>query len=84
MAKSTGPILAVGGLTALNDTLTGSFDLKVLIATGAAALVFSGLEKAFGQPVVMLSYLALVTAVVVPLRSGKPTPAQSIIKYVNG
>jgi len=85
MAQSTGPILVAGGLTIANEFVTGSgLKWAQVIATGATAMIFAGLESVVGKPAVMLAWVVLTTAVFVPLQKGKSTPAESLLNYING
>jgi hypothetical protein len=71
MAKTTGVVLAVGGITAANELLfaplAGSgtpwknFNWRVIPATGVFALAMAGLETISPQLAMGLSITALVT-----------------------
>jgi hypothetical protein len=85
MAASTGPILAVGGITVANRTVFNDqpMDWKVPIGTALAALVFSGAERAVGRSAVYLAYLALVTVVFARVDPTVPSPAESALRWFN-
>lgn len=85
MAETTGPILAVGGLTLANRVVFNdrAMDWKVPIATAMAAVLFAGLEKAVGRPAVWLAYLALATSVLARVDPSTPSPAESALKWFN-
>lgn len=72
MAKSTGPILAVGGITLFNKWLGNDqgFDVKIVVATGIAAGVLALLEKASPQLAVGIAYIALITSLLIKPASG--------------
>jgi len=84
--KSTGPILAIGGITVANQSLINDepIDWKVLIATGISVGVFSLLEKAFPTVAPKLAWLALVSVLFVRLKPGVPSPTESFVKWWEG
>lgn len=78
MARSTGPILAIGGLTIANRVIFNDeeMDWRVPIATGIAAMLFSMAEKAWPKGAINLAWLALITSMFV--RTGdSPSPIES-------
>jgi hypothetical protein len=82
MAKSTGPILLVGGLEFTNEYLNGgTIDLKVLLATGIAAGGLAVIEQIPGmEPIAVgIAWIAFVTLMFTRL-NGKPSPAETIQK----
>jgi hypothetical protein len=80
MAKSTGPILAIGGITLANKSLLHQqpFDWRIAIATGISAGMFALLEKGWERGAVALSWLALVTVLLVRVDRNVPAPAESL------
>lgn len=85
MAASTGPILAVGGITLANRVIFNDqpMDWKVPIATVMAALLFSGAERAVGRVAVNVAYLALITVVFARVDPKVPSPAESALRWFN-
>lgn len=85
MAASTGPVLAIGAITIANRTVFNDqpMDWKVPIATGIAAVLFSGMERAVGKSAVTLAYLALVTCVLARVDPKVPSPAESALSWFN-
>lgn len=88
MARSTGIVLAVGGLTAANEVLfaplAGSkiqFNWKIVPATAGLALALAGLERIAPQFAVGLAWLALAAVLVVPFGSA-PTPVANVNKIL--
>lgn len=73
MAKSTGPILAVGGITFVNDWIGNgqSPDFKILLATGIAAGMLGLFEKANQPLAVGIAWIALVTSLLIPPAHGR-------------
>jgi hypothetical protein len=85
IAASTGPILAVGGITLANRVVFNGqpMDWKVPIGTTIAALLFAGAERAVGRTAVNLAYLALITVVLVRVDPKVPSPAESALRWFN-
>ncbi len=79
MAESTGPILAIGALTIANRSVFNDepMDWRVPVATGVAAILFAGAERAVGRAAVFLAYAALVTVTFVRVDPKIPAPAES-------
>lgn len=86
MARSTGPILAIGGITIANQTLLNGqpLDWRVVVATGGAALLFGLVEKASPELAVGLAYIGLVTVLLVRVDPKTPSPAESALKWWEG
>lgn len=85
MASTTGPILALGGITMMNQTILNNqpIDWRVPIATGFLAGAFALFEKANSQLAVGVAWLALVTVIIARVNPGVPSPAESLLKYWN-
>lgn len=85
MAASTGPILAVGGLTLANRVVFNdkAMDWRIPIATAITAVLFAGAERAVGPVAVKLAYLALITTVFVRVDPAVPAPAESALRWFN-
>lgn len=83
MAQSTGPILAIGGITLANRVVFNDrpMDWKVPIATAMAAVLFSGAERAVGSAATWVAYLALVTVVFARVDPTVPSPAESALRW---
>jgi hypothetical protein len=85
MAKSTGPILAMGAITIGNATVVNGKPLNLWqpLAIGITATVFAGAEHIPGAQtiVVGVAWLALVTVLFVPLNG--PTPVENFNKWLN-
>lgn len=79
MAESTGPILAIGAVTLINQTVLNnqSFDVRVVLATGTAAVGFAFLENIVGKPVVTLAWVALISTLFVRINPRIPSPIES-------
>jgi len=83
MARSTGPVLAIGGITILNRTVFNgkSMDWRIPIATGIAAGLLALAEKAIGNGAVYIAYLALAAVVLSRVDPTVPSPAESALKW---
>jgi hypothetical protein len=83
MARSTGPILAVGGITIANQSLLSPkqepIDFRVIVGTAVAAGLFALLERVSEQLAVGVAWVALLTTIFVPLRN-QPSPAENLIR----
>jgi len=88
MARTTGPILAVGTITVANDLINDHLDpgtfVKVVVGTGITALAFGGAEKVVGNIAVVVAYTMLVAVLFVPLNPAVPAPVVSLEKYMGG
>lgn len=85
MARSTGPILAVGAVTVVNRTIVHGrpMEWRVVIATGIAAGVLALIEKGWERGAVALSYLALITVLFVRLHPSESAPVESLLEWWN-
>jgi hypothetical protein len=82
MAKSTGIVLAAGGISFANDWIekvaqpkaneTPTPNLRIPVATLAVALVFAGIEQLNERAAVGLSWIMLITVLVTPIRGRAP------------
>lgn len=79
MAKSTGPILAVGALSFGNQWIFNhDVDFKILLATGIGALILAGAERVSAPLAVGIAYIALITITFTRV-NGKPSPAENLL-----
>jgi len=83
MARSTGPILAVGAVTIVNQVIVHKqpMDWRVPIATGFAAGAFALMERGWEAGAVGLAWLALFTTLFVRLQPGVPSPVESFVEF---
>jgi uncharacterized membrane protein YjjP (DUF1212 family) len=84
MAETTGPILAIGGVTVLNQTVLHNrpMDWRLPIATGVACGFFALLERGAPQATRMAAYAALI-AVLFTRINGVPSPTESFLSWWN-
>lgn len=80
MGKTTGPILAIGGITVANRTIFNGepMDWRIPIATGIAAMGFSLAEKAWQKGATALAWLALITLLFTRIDPGVPAPVETL------
>lgn len=85
MAKSTGPIIAVGLIAIVNRTVFNSkpMDWRIPIATGIAASVLGLIEKASPDMAMGIAYLTLVTVTLTRVDPSVPSPAESALSWFN-
>lgn len=85
MAKSTGPILAVGAITIFNNTILNKepIDWRVPIATGFAVGVFALIEKANEGLAVGVAWVALLTVLLARVNPDKKAPVETLLEVWN-
>lgn len=82
---TTGPILAVGGITMFNQTILNNkpIDWRVPVATGFLAGGFSLLEKGNSSFATGLAWIALLTVLLARVDPKTPSPAETLLKFWN-
>lgn len=85
MSKSTGVILATGGITIVNQSVFNGqpFDWKVPIATGIAAMGFSLAERAWQEGAVIVAWTAFLTVLLTRVNPKVPSPVETAAKVLN-
>jgi hypothetical protein len=87
MAQSTGPVLAMVGVTLFNDIVVRGFDaqqeMRVVVAGGVVALGLGLLERASPNTAMGLAWLGLITVLLVRPAPGKDAPLESIANWYN-
>lgn len=85
MSKSVGPILAVGGITMLNQTILHGqpIDWRVPVATGFAAGAFALLEKPLPTLTVGAAWVALLAVLLTRIDGKTPSPTETLLAYWN-
>ena len=80
MAKTTGPVLAIGGITMANAVVFNGqpLDLRVPIATGITAIGFALAERAWEKGAVALAWLALISVLFTRIDPGVPSPVETL------
>lgn len=84
MAATTGPVLAIGGITLARQVIIDGDapDWRVAVGTGVAAGAFALAEKALGPVAVYLAWLALGTVILVRIDPKKPSVAEATLTYM--
>ncbi len=85
MARSTGPVLAIGAITVANEVVlhNGTFTWKVPIATGIAALMLAGLEQVSPALAVGIAWVSLAAVLFTRVEPGTPAPAESLADLIS-
>lgn len=83
MSRSTGPILAVGGITLVNSTIFHDkpMDWRIPVATAVTAGAFALLEKAFDKAAVGLAWMALIAVLLTRVDPKVPAPVETLNAY---
>lgn len=89
MARSTGIILAVGGITLANEavfapiasggTIKNTFNWRIIPATAVAAMLLAGLETVSPRFAVGIAYISLITVMFARLGNA-PAPVETLSK----
>lgn len=84
MAETTGPILAVGAVTVLNQSVFHDqpMDWRIPVAVGGAAAGFALLERGAPKAARMAAYAALITVLFSRI-NGVPSPTESFLSWWN-
>lgn len=83
MARTVGPVLAIGAITVANQTIVHGQPLnwRVPVATGIAAAAFALAEKGWEDGAVMLAYTALIAVLFVRIDPKTPAPVESFVTW---
>lgn len=85
MSKTTGVVLATGGITIVNQTVFNGqpMDWRVPIATGIAAVGFTLAERAWEQGAVIVAWTAFLTVLLTRVNPKVPSPVETAAKVLN-
>lgn len=83
MSTTTGPILATGAITVVNQTIFNDepMDWRVPVATGLAAIGFSLAERAWPKGAQILSWTVLGTVLLTRTQPNVPSPVESALSW---
>lgn len=83
MSKTTGPVLATGLITVVNQTVFHDrpMDWRVPIATGLAAVGFSLAENVWQEGADILAWTTLMTVLLTRTTPGVPSPAEAALSW---
>lgn len=81
MSKTAAPIMGIAAISVFRDSIMGNKGLtdsfRVVAAAGIAVIAFDVLETVNSRVAVGVAYLALLTAVVVPMNN-RPAFAEQV------
>lgn len=85
MSATTGPILATGAVTIVNQSVFHGepMDWRVPIATGLAAIGFNLAERVAPQPVKVLAWTTLLAVLLTRTNPNVPSPTESALAWWN-
>lgn len=85
MARSTGPVLAIGAITLTNEVVFQNqpINWRVPIATGITAGMLALLERANEGLAVGIAWLALVTLLFARIDPKTKSPTESLLEWWN-
>lgn len=83
MSRTLGPVLALGTVTMINETVFNSRppDWRIPIATGMAAIGFNLAERVAPEVALVLAWTALVTVLITRTNPDIPSPTESAIAW---
>lgn len=86
MSRTTGPILAAGAITIVNQVVVHRqpMDWRIPVAAGLSAGAFALMERGWEAGAVGVAWLALVTVLFVRTRPDVPSPIESIADFWEG
>jgi hypothetical protein len=92
MARSTGIILAVGGITLANEavfapiashgSIKTTFNWRIVPATAVAAVLLTGVESIAPRLAVGIAYISLITVTFARLGAA-PAPIENLAKVLS-
>lgn len=85
MSRSTGPIVATGLVTLINEAVFHAqpVDWRVPVATGLAAIGFELAERVWPTGAVLLAWTAFITVMFTRVNPAVPGPAESALSWWN-
>jgi hypothetical protein len=83
MAASTGPVLAMGGITMINESVLHNkpFNWKIPIATGVLAGMLALVEKASPALATGLVWIGLAAVLLTRVDPNIPSPTESFASW---
>lgn len=86
MARTTGIILATGGITLANASVFNDqpIDWRIPIASGFAAMGFALLERASPDAALIMAWTGFIAVMLTRVNPGVPSPTESLLKWWNG
>lgn len=83
MSLTTGPVIALGAVTVVNQTVFNdeAMDWRIPVATGLLAVGFFLAEKASPQGAQVMAWTALMATLFTRLDPDIPSPVESALKW---
>jgi len=85
MSATTGPILAMGTISVVNETIFNDqpMDWRIPVATGLLAIGFSLGERVWPKGAEILAWTGVVTILLGRTKSNVPSPVESALTWWN-
>lgn len=85
MSKTVGPVLAMGGITLVNQSVFNGrpVDWRVPVATGLLAVAFDLFEHVWPKGAELLAWTGVVAVVLTRTTTDIPSPAESALDWWN-
>lgn len=85
MSQTTGPVLAMGTITVVNQTIFNgkAMDWRVPIATGLLAVGFTLAERTWPDGARVLAWTGLVAVLFTRVQPAVPSPTESALAWWN-
>lgn len=82
--RTTGPVLAVGGITLANQVILNDkpMNWRIPVATGLAVGIFALLEKAWAGGAVALSWAMLASVLLMRVDPHTKSPIESLVDWL--
>lgn len=83
MSQTLGPVLAIGAITMVNQSVFNGKapDWRIPIATGLASIGFTLAERVWPEGAVILAWTALITVLITRTDPNISSPAESAISW---
>lgn len=83
MSKTLGPIIALGAVTMINQSVFNDkpVDWRIPMATGLAGIGFTLVEKVSPQAALVLAWTALATVLLTRTNPDIPSPTESALAW---
>lgn len=87
MARTLGPVLAMGAITMANAVVLNAQpianEIRIPVGTAIAAAGFALLERLWADGAVALAWLGLISVMFVRMAPNQPTPVENLSKWYN-
>lgn len=85
MSATTGPVVAMGGLALINQTIFNGqpIDWRIPLATGLAAGGFALAERVWPEGAAILAWTGLLTVIIARMDPKQPSVAENALSWWN-